>query len=66
MRILTILSGLAVLFTTLAYAHIIAHHLSHASPQDVHSPFFLLVATLLMIVGLLSLIGGILLLRRSR
>jgi hypothetical protein len=66
MRVLTVLSGLAVLFTTLAYAHIILHHLSHASAQDVHSPYFLLVVTLLVIVGVLSLIGGILLLKSSR
>lgn len=64
MRILNILCGAAVLFTTLAYGHIMYHHLTHASTQDFHNPFFLPFACFFGVVGILSLIGAILLLRR--
>jgi uncharacterized membrane protein YqjE len=66
MRILNILSGLAVLFTTLAFAHLL-HHLSlHATHDDVHSLAFLAGMAALVVVGILSFIGGCLLLRRGR
>ncbi len=35
MRALNILCGISVLFTTLAFGHIIHHHLVNAAPQDV-------------------------------
>ncbi len=66
MRILNILSGLAVLFTTLAFAHVLHHHFLHASHDDVHSLTFLAGMATLVVVGVLSLIGGCLLLRRGR
>jgi hypothetical protein len=66
MRILNILSGLAVRFTTLAFAHLIHHHILHASHEDVHSPAFLAGMATLVAVGVLSFIGGCLLLRRGR
>jgi len=65
-RILNILSGLAVLFTTLAFAHLLHHHFLHASHDDVHSPAFLAGMATLVVVGVLSFIGGCLLLRRGR
>jgi hypothetical protein len=64
MRILNISSGIAVLFTTLAYAHILHHHLMHASPDDHHSPLFWLAIFLALAAGILSLIGALLLLKR--
>jgi hypothetical protein len=66
MRILNILSGLAVLFTTLAFAHLLHHHSLHASHDDLHNPAFLAGMTALVAVGVLSFIGGCLLLRRGR
>jgi hypothetical protein len=64
MRALHISSGICVLFTTLAYAHILHHHLSHASSDDHRSPLFWLAVLLALAAGILSLIGGILLLKR--
>jgi len=55
MRVLNIVRGIAVLFTTLAFAH-----------DDAHNPVFLAGMVLGVVVGILSLIGGCLLLRRGR
>jgi uncharacterized membrane protein len=66
MRVLNILCGIAVLFTTLAFAHLFHHHFLHASPDDVHNPTFLAGMAVLVVVGILSFIGGCLLLRRGR
>ena len=67
MRILTIVSGLAVLLTTLAFGHLLHHYFSvAASHDDVHNPAFLAGITAGVVVLILSLIGGCLLLRRGR
>jgi hypothetical protein len=66
MRILNISCGVAILFTTLALAHLLHHHLSHASAADVHSPAFLTSFIAAAAVGILSFIGACLLLRRGR
>jgi hypothetical protein len=66
MRILNILSGLAVLFTTLAFAHLLHHHFLGASHDGVRSPAFLAGMAILVVVAVLSFIGGCLLLRRGR
>ena len=67
MRILNILTGLAVLFTTLAYAHLLHHYYSvSASLGDVHNPAFVAGMVAGAIVGVFSLIGAGLLLRRGR
>jgi hypothetical protein len=39
MRIFNILSGLAVLFTILAFRHLLHHHFLHAG-EALHSPLF--------------------------
>jgi H+/Cl- antiporter ClcA len=64
MRVLSISSGIAVLFTTLAYAHILHHHFFHASSDDLRSPLFWLAILLALAAGILSFIGAILLLKR--
>jgi hypothetical protein len=66
MRILNILCGLAVLFTTLAFTHLLHHHFLGASHEDVHNPASLAGMAVLVVVGVLSFIGGCLLLRRGR
>jgi predicted DNA repair protein MutK len=66
MRILNVLCGMAVLFTTLALAHLIHHHAGHASSSDFHSPAFLASFVAAIAVAILSLIGGCLLIRRGR
>ena len=63
MRILNIVSGIAVLFTTLAFAHLVQHHFFYAATDDdAHNPVFLARMIPSMVVGVLSLIGGCLLL----
>jgi hypothetical protein len=63
MRILRILSGIAVLFTSLGYAHLFHHHLMHASSANFHSPAFLLMTIFALVAGVFSFIGAILLLK---
>jgi hypothetical protein len=65
MRIVSILSGLAVLFTTLAFAHLLHHYYAYAG-EAAHSPPFLAGIAFGVLVGVFSFIGGCLLLRRGR
>lgn len=66
MRILNILSGIAVLLTTLAFAHLMHHHFLHASGEDLHSPLFLAGFGFAVVVEILSFVGGCLLILRAR
>jgi hypothetical protein len=65
MRIVSILSGLAVLFTTLAFAHLLHHYFLNAG-EAAHSPPFLVGMVIGVVVGIFSFVGGCLLLRRGR
>ena len=65
MRILNILSGLAVLFTTLAFAHLLHHYFLKAG-EAAHSPPFLVGMGIGVVVDVFSFIGGCLLIRRGR
>ena len=66
MRILHILSGVAVLFTMLAFAHILHHHFMHASLEDHYNPVFWLLFLAALAAGILSLTGAFLFLKRPR
>jgi hypothetical protein len=61
MRTLNISSGVAVLFATLGFMHILVHTFIHEVP-GLHR----VVIAVLMGVGVLSFIGGCLLLKRTR
>jgi hypothetical protein len=66
MRILNIVTGLAVLFATLAFGHLLYHFSTHAAADDFHNPIFLAGMTIGGIIWLLSFVGGCLLLRAGR
>ncbi len=66
MRLLNILSGLAVLLATAAFAYLLHHFYTHAAAGDVHNPLFLTGMIVGIVVGIFSFIGGCLLLRRGR
>jgi hypothetical protein len=63
MRTLQVLSGISILLLTLFFTHVL-HHFYVNSPHD--SPIFWLGMATGAAVWVLSLIGGCLLLRRSR
>jgi hypothetical protein len=66
MKMLRICCGVAVLFTTLAFAHLLHHHALHASSGDFRNPVFVLIFAAAVVAGILSLIGGCILLKPSR
>jgi hypothetical protein len=57
--------GLAVLFCTLGYFHII-HHYSREALRDGGTPGLWLAIAFATVIGALSAVGGCLLVRRSR
>lgn len=64
MRILNIASGVAVLLNTLHLGHAVRYFYTHAAPQDIRSAAFLAGMASAVVVGILSFVGGCLLLRR--
>jgi len=58
-RILHLASGISVLFTTLAFGHIMFHDTAHIMSHHDESPLFLIAHTILAVaLGVLSLIGA--------
>jgi hypothetical protein len=66
MKILRICCGVAVLFTTLAFAHLLHHHVLQASSGDFRNPVFVLGFAAAVAAGILSLTGGCILLKPNR
>jgi hypothetical protein len=63
MRVLNILSGIAILITTAAYAHLLHHFAKEAANNN---PVFWAGMVFAVLVGIFAFIGGCLLLRRGR
>ena len=58
-RTLHLASGISVLFTTLAFGHIMVHDTAHIMSHHDASPVFLIVHTIVAVaLGVLSLIGA--------
>jgi hypothetical protein len=67
MRILNIVCGVAVILTTLHSAHLLQHHFWDDALQDVvRGSAFWVGLAIVAVMGIFSLIGGCLLLKRSR
>jgi hypothetical protein len=63
---LNILCGVAVLLTTLAYAHLLHHYFMNTSAEASQNPVFWVSFSFGVGVGIFSFVGGALLLRRGR
>jgi hypothetical protein len=57
-RAMYLASGISVLFTTLAFAHIMIRETSHALTHDASAIFLALHTIFVTLVGVLSLIGA--------
>ncbi len=66
MRILNFLCGLAVVLTTLAYSYLLRRYYLSAGPDAFQNPVFVVGFSFGVGVGIFSLIGGALLIRRGR
>lgn len=66
MRVLSFVSGLAVLLTTLAFGHLIHHFVMHAHEAAAIGPGVWAGVLLALCVWFLSFVGGCLLLWRAR
>ena len=66
-RGLQIASGISVLFTTLAFGHIMVHDTQHMMSHHEDNQFFIVAHTIVAIaLGVLSLTGGYFLLSGKR
>jgi hypothetical protein len=64
---LRFISGVSVLFTTLAFGHIMVHDTQHMLSHHEDNQFFIVAHTIVAIVlGVLSLAGGFCLLTGTR
>jgi len=66
MRILNLLSGVAVLLTTLAFGHLLHRYFVDAPHESLRDPGFVAGMITGVTVGIFSFIGGCLLVRRAR
>jgi hypothetical protein len=63
MRILNLISAIAVLFTSLAFIHLFHHFATHA-PHD--QPWVWVLLAVMVMAGIFSFVGGFLLLKSVR
>jgi predicted lysophospholipase L1 biosynthesis ABC-type transport system permease subunit len=63
MKILRIVSGICVLFTVLAYGHLLHHHVMHSPAEAYHSAMFWGMFLLAAVAGVFAFVGGCLLLK---
>ncbi len=63
MRIVRMVSGVCVLFTVLAYGHLLHHHFIHSSADSYHSAMFWAIFLPAAVAGVFAFVGGCLLLR---
>jgi F0F1-type ATP synthase assembly protein I len=66
MRSVTLLSGVAVRLTTLAFGHLLHRYFASAPPAAIHDVSFLAGMIAGVVIGIFSFTGGCLLLRRGR
>ena len=66
MRILNIASGVAVLFTTLAYGHLLHRYFIGLRQDGVHDPATWAGLAAAAVAGVFSVVGAGLLLKRGR
>lgn len=66
MRILNLLCGIAVLLTTVGFAHLLRSYYLSAGPDAFQNPVFVVGFSFGVGVGIFSLIGCAMLIRRGR
>lgn len=66
MRILNVLSLVAVLLTTLAFGHLLHRYFLGATTENLHGAGFVTGMGLGVTIGIFSFVGGCFLLRRAR
>jgi hypothetical protein len=66
MRILNLLCGIAVLLTTLGFAHLLHRYYLSAGQDAFQNPVFVAGFSFGVGVGIFSLLGAVMLLRRAR
>jgi hypothetical protein len=59
MRVLNILSGISILFATLAYGHLLHRYFVVALQDAVHGPSFWVGLATAGVMGIFSLIGDV-------
>jgi hypothetical protein len=65
LKTLRVVSGACVLFVTLGYGHLLAHHFMHSTAGERGAAFWGIFLTTL-VAGIFAVVGGVLLLMRPK